>query len=105
MHSGYRGNPYKVLVTGSADFIDSAQPLRLLERGDTVVGIGNHTDYYDTALKNAWLPRQIGRQNCTYARADLPDRLAAKACFEAHCLQRVAYWRPSPECAASSTTP
>ena len=37
----------KVLVTGSAGFIGSALSIRLLDRGDTVIGIDNHNDYYD----------------------------------------------------------
>ena len=37
----------KVLVTGAAGFIGSTLSLRLLERGDQVVGIDNHNDYYD----------------------------------------------------------
>ncbi len=36
----------RVLVTGSAGFIGSALALRLLARGDEVVGIDNHNDYY-----------------------------------------------------------
>jgi len=43
----------KVLVTGSAGFIGSALSIRLLDRGDEVVGIDNHNDYYDPALKEA----------------------------------------------------
>jgi len=42
----------KILVTGAADFICSALSLRLLERGDEVVGIDNH-NYYNPALKEA----------------------------------------------------
>ena len=34
--------PQKVLVTGSAGFIGSALSIRLLDRGDEVVGIDNH---------------------------------------------------------------
>ena len=41
----------KILVTGSAGFIGSALTLRLLARGDTIVGIDNHNDYYDVSLK------------------------------------------------------
>jgi UDP-glucuronate 4-epimerase len=41
----------KVLVTGSAGFIGSALSIRLLDRGDTVIGIDNHNDYYDPTLK------------------------------------------------------
>ena len=41
----------KVLVTGAAGFIGAALSLRLLERGDNVVGIDNLNDYYSVALK------------------------------------------------------
>jgi len=44
-------NIMKVLVTGSAGFIGSALSIRLLERGDDVIGLDNHNDYYDPALK------------------------------------------------------
>ena len=43
----------KVMVTGSAGFIGSATAMRLLERGDTVVGIDNLNDYYDPASSSA----------------------------------------------------
>ena len=45
----------KVLVTGSAGFIGSALSIRLLDRGDTVIGIDNHNDYYEPALKRSTL--------------------------------------------------
>ena len=37
----------KILVTVSADFIGSALCIMLLDRGDEVIGIDNHNDYYD----------------------------------------------------------
>lgn len=41
----------KILVTGSAGFIGSAVCRRLLDKGDTVVGLDNINDYYDPELK------------------------------------------------------
>lgn len=41
----------KVLVTGVAGFIGAAVSGRLLQRGDTVVGLDNINDYYDPELK------------------------------------------------------
>lgn len=79
----------KVLVTGSAGFIGSALTLRLLERGDTVIGIDNHNDYYDPALKEARLARHANHPNYTHLRIDIADRQAIKACFETHAPQRV----------------
>ena len=46
-----------VLVTGAAGFIGAALCLRLLERGERVVGIDNLNSYYDPALKRARLAR------------------------------------------------
>jgi UDP-glucuronate 4-epimerase len=41
----------KVLVTGAAGFIGSYVALRLVKRGDDVIGIDNLNDYYDPQLK------------------------------------------------------
>lgn len=49
----------KYLVTGSAGFIGSALTLRMLERGDTFIGIDNHNDYYDPAIKEAHLGQYV----------------------------------------------
>ena len=47
-----------VLVTGAAGFIGAASSIRLLQRGDRVVGLDCLNDYYDPTLKQARL-RQI----------------------------------------------
>tara|TARA_B100000401_G_scaffold421933_1_gene348540 strand:+ start:111 stop:1130 length:1020 start_codon:yes stop_codon:yes gene_type:complete len=47
-----------ILVTGAAGFIGAALSIRLLQRGDRVVGLDNLNDYYDPSLKQARL-RQI----------------------------------------------
>ena len=71
----------KVLITGAAGFIGSALALRLLERGDVVVGIDNHNDYYDPAVKEARLARHAQHPNYTHLRIDLADRQAMENCF------------------------
>ena len=46
-----------VLVTGAAGFVGAALSLRLLERGERVVGVDNINSYYDPQLKRARLKR------------------------------------------------
>ena len=79
----------KVMVTGSAGFIGSATTLRLLERGDTVIGVDVMNDYYDPALKRARLARQIDHPNYVQLTIDLADRAAMEAAFAEHRPQRV----------------
>ena len=79
----------KVLVTGAAGFIGSTLSLRLLERGDEVIGIDNHNDYYSPALKEARLARQEQHSNYTHVRIDLADRAGMEALFKIHKPQRV----------------
>ena len=45
----------KILITGTAGFIGHALSKKLLDRGDTVVGLDNINDYYDVNLKHARL--------------------------------------------------
>lgn len=79
----------KVLVTGSAGFIGSALTLRLLERGDKVIGLDNHNDYYDPLLKEARLARHADHPNYTHLRLDLADRQGITQAFSSHQPQRV----------------
>jgi UDP-glucuronate 4-epimerase len=79
----------RVLITGAAGFIGSALALRLLERGDRVVGIDNHNDYYDPALKEARLARHADHPNYTHLRIDIADRKAMEAAFADHQPNRV----------------
>ena len=77
------------LVTGSAGFIGSALTMRLLERGDTIIGIDNHNDYYDPRIKEARLARYANHENYTHLRIDLTDRSAIEEAFATHKPQRV----------------
>jgi len=79
----------KLLVTGTAGFIGSHVALKLLARGDEVIGFDNLSDYYDVALKKARLARFIDHPNYTHLTADLSDRTAVEAAFAAHRPQRV----------------
>jgi UDP-glucuronate 4-epimerase len=79
----------KILVTGSAGFIGTALTLRLLERGDEVVGIDNHNDYYDPSIKEARLARFCSDPNYLHHRIDLADADAVRRCFVDHRPQRV----------------
>ena len=78
-----------ILVTGSAGFIGSELTLKLLSRGDTVVGIDNHNDYYDPAIKEARLDRFIDNPNYTHIRADLTDHQAIEGMFTNYKPERV----------------
>jgi UDP-glucuronate 4-epimerase len=79
----------KVLITGAAGFIGSALSLRLLERGDEVIGIDNLNDYYDVELKKARLARTLDHDRYTDVRVNLEDRDGIAAVFRQHQPQRV----------------
>lgn len=71
----------KILVTGAAGFIGAAVAQRLLERGDTVLGIDNLSDYYDVSLKEARLARFSEYSNFTFHKLDLADREGVEKLF------------------------
>ena len=79
----------RVLVTGAAGFIGSALSLRLLERGDEVIGIDNLNDYYDVGLKKARLERTLAYEGFTDVTGDIADRELMTGLFARHRPQRV----------------
>ena len=79
----------KILVTGSAGFIGSTLTLRLLERGDTVIGIDNHNAYYEPTLKEARLARFVDHPNYIHLRVDLADEAAIGDVFKTYTPQLV----------------
>lgn len=79
----------KVLVTGSAGFIGAALTQHLLARGDTVIGLDNHNDYYEPSLKAARLAHFEAHPQYTHCRLDLADRAGMEALFAEHRPQRV----------------
>jgi UDP-glucuronate 4-epimerase len=74
----------KVLITGAAGFIGSDLALRLLDRGDEVIGIDNLNDYYDPSLKEARLARTKDNPAFTDVRIDIEDRAGMAGLFEKH---------------------
>jgi len=79
----------KILVTGTAGFIGHALALRLLARGDEVIGVDNLNDYYDVRLKEARLDQLTRHQNFTDVRVSLEDREALDTVFRDHKPSRV----------------
>jgi UDP-glucuronate 4-epimerase len=68
------GEPDTYLVTGAAGFIGMHVSLRLLARGDRVLGIDNINDYYEVSLKEARLERLTSHPNFTFHKLDVADR-------------------------------
>ena len=73
----------RVLVTGCAGFIGMHCALRLLERGDDVLGADNLSPYYDVTLKQARLQRPEAERSFRFERSDLADATACARLFEA----------------------
>ena len=87
----------KVLVTGAAGFIGSHVALRLLARGDEVVGLDNLNDYYDVSLKQARLARveaaarQASAGAFSFIRLDIADRTGIERLFAGRKFDRVVH--------------
>lgn len=79
----------KILVTGTAGFIGNHLALRLLERGDEVIGIDNMNDYYDVNLKKSRLALILDHERYTDIRADLADRGTIEKVFKEQGPERV----------------
>ncbi len=79
----------KILVTGAAGFIGMHTSLRLLARGDEVVGIDNLNNYYDVSLKQARLERLTSHRNFRFQKLDVADAAGMKSLFAAEKPQRV----------------
>lgn len=78
----------KVLVTGAAGFIGSHTAVRLLERGDVVVGLDNLNDYYPPERKRHNLA-EVAREAKTPGQfqcvtGDIRDRALVARLFTEH---------------------
>lgn len=72
-----------VLITGAAGFIGSHVATRLLEEGDSVVGLDNMNAYYDPSLKEARLLRLRAHDRFRFELLDITDAEAMAALFRA----------------------
>ncbi|HEX7884985.1 MAG TPA: NAD-dependent epimerase [Phenylobacterium sp.] len=70
-----------ILVTGSAGFIGFHLSRRLLERGESVVGLDSLNSYYDPKLKAARLAILEAHGRYRHAKLDLADRHGMPALF------------------------
>ncbi|MEZ0330273.1 MAG: NAD-dependent epimerase/dehydratase family protein, partial [Methylophilaceae bacterium] len=84
----------KILVTGAAGFIGFHTTLRLLNRGDQVIGVDNLNDYYDVSLKEARLA-EISKHplasNFSFIKMDLADTSLTDTLFAEHKFDRVVH--------------
>jgi UDP-glucuronate 4-epimerase len=89
----------KILVTGAAGFIGHQTTLKLLARGDTVIGVDNLNDYYDVSLKEARLQdiaKHPQASNFKFIKLDLADTSATEDLFKAEQPQRVIHLAAQP---------
>ena len=73
----------KILVTGVAGFIGMQSALRLLARGDEVIGVDNLNDYYEVSLKMDRLAILKHNVGFSFHQIDVADRQAMETLFSA----------------------
>ncbi|MDZ7592189.1 MAG: NAD-dependent epimerase [Rubrivivax sp.] len=79
----------KILITGAAGFIGSTAALRLLARGDEVVGLDNLNDYYSVQLKLDRLARLTPHERFRFVKLDVADRAGMERMFAEERFDRV----------------
>jgi UDP-glucuronate 4-epimerase len=78
-----------ILITGSAGFIGFSLCEALLKRGDDIIGIDNHNNYYDPKLKDKRLEILKKYSNYKHFKVDLSDQKNLEEIFKNHKIQKV----------------
>jgi UDP-glucuronate 4-epimerase len=80
-----------ILVTGAAGFIGHSVCRRLLDRGESVIGIDNLNDYYDPQLKSDRLSELTPSPAFRFERMDLTETDSIKALIRDSGVRRVVH--------------
>jgi UDP-glucuronate 4-epimerase len=80
-----------IFVTGAAGFIGHHVSLKLLERGEEVIGLDNVNDYYDVTLKRARLERLALHAKFRFVEADIAAPETLPQVFAAGGINRVVH--------------
>lgn len=88
----------RVLVTGVAGFIGSTLALRLLERGDSVIGIDSLNAYYQVSLKEDRLARikAAGGNRFAFHQLDFTDMAALNGALQGQDFDRIVHLGAQP---------
>lgn len=94
------------VVTGIAEFNGMPTAARLLERGDTVIGIDNFNDYFLVALKTARIAalESMGTGRLSVHRVDIGEDGALPSAFATSDFDRIVPSQRSPACVIRSIT-
>ena len=79
----------KIIVTGSAGFIGYSLSKKLLERGDFIIGIDNHNNYYDTKLKDARVEKLSKFANYKHYNLDICNESKLNKVFKENKIYKV----------------